>query len=111
VRSLPSPLEGPRRWKLNVQNASLRDDDGPLQPGCACDTCKNFSRAYIHHLYKAKEILGIRLVSLHNVAFLLNLMAEVRAAIADGSFADLYADWLGKPLVVGAREQGTGSRQ
>ncbi|MEI7770748.1 MAG: tRNA guanosine(34) transglycosylase Tgt [Chloroflexales bacterium] len=100
-----------RRWKQNVQNAALRDDDGPLQPGCSCDTCRNFSRAYIHHLFKAKEILGIRLVSLHNVAFLLNLMAEARAAIAAGCFADMYAGWLGKPLAAEAREQRTGSRQ
>jgi queuine tRNA-ribosyltransferase len=88
-----------RRWKLNVLNASLREDDGPLQEGCGCYTCRHFSRAYVHYLYRAKELLGIRLVSLHNVAFLLALMAEVRAAIAEGRFAALYADWLGKPLI------------
>jgi queuine tRNA-ribosyltransferase len=87
-----------RRWKLNVLNASLREDDGPLQEGCACYTCRHYSRAYIHYLYRAKELLGIRLVSLHNVAFLLALMANVRAALAEGRFAELYADWLGKPL-------------
>ncbi len=89
-----------RRWKLNVQNASLREDDGPLQEGCECYACRHFSRAYIHHLYRAKEILGVRLVSLHNVAFLLALMADVRAAITEGRFAELYADWLGKPLAL-----------
>jgi queuine tRNA-ribosyltransferase len=89
-----------RRWKLNVLNASLREDDGPLQAGCGCYSCRHFSRAYIHHLYRAKELLGIRLVSLHNVAFLLALMAEVRAAIAEGRFGALYAEWLGRPLAV-----------
>jgi queuine tRNA-ribosyltransferase len=89
-----------RRWKLNVLNASLREDDGPLQPGCGCYSCRHFSRAYIHHLYRAKELLGIRLVSLHNVAFLLALMAEVRAAIVEGRFGALYAEWLGRPLAV-----------
>jgi queuine tRNA-ribosyltransferase len=89
-----------RRWKLNVQNASLREDDGPLQEGCTCYACRHFSRAYIHYLYRAKEILGVRLVSLHNVAFLLALMADVRAAIAEGRFPELYAEWLGKPLAV-----------
>ncbi len=64
-----------RRWRVNLQNAALREDDGPLQAGCECYCCRNFSRAYIHHLYRAKELLGIRLVSLHNVAFLLALMA------------------------------------
>jgi queuine tRNA-ribosyltransferase len=87
-----------RRWRLNVQAAALREDDGPLDPTCDCYTCSRFSRAYIHHLFRAKEILGIRLVSLHNVAFLLRLMAEVRAAIAAGRFGALYAEWLGKPL-------------
>jgi queuine tRNA-ribosyltransferase len=90
--------DGERRWKLNVQNASLREDDGPLQAGCGCYTCRTFSRAYIHHLYRAKELLGIRLVSLHNVAFLLGLMARVRAAIAEGRFGELYAEWMGKTL-------------
>ncbi|RRR65354.1 MAG: tRNA guanosine(34) transglycosylase Tgt [Candidatus Viridilinea halotolerans] len=87
-----------RRWKLNVSNAALREDDGPLQSDCPCYTCRTFSRAYIHYLYRAKELLAIRLLSLHNVAFLLNLMAEVRQALAEGRFADCYAAWLGKPL-------------
>ena len=91
-----------RRWRVNLQNAALREDDGPLQAGCECYCCRNFSRAYIHHLYRAKELLGIRLVSLHNVAFLLALMAEVRAALAAGSFGALYEAWLGKPLTVDA---------
>ncbi|EFO80666.1 queuine tRNA-ribosyltransferase [Oscillochloris trichoides DG-6] len=90
--------QGSRRWKLNVLNASMRDDRNPLQPGCTCETCRTYSRAYIHHLFKANEILGIRLVSLHNIAFLLNLMREVRAAIIAGRFGEMYADWLGKPL-------------
>ncbi|MCS6882783.1 MAG: tRNA guanosine(34) transglycosylase Tgt [Oscillochloridaceae bacterium] len=88
-----------RRWKLNVQNAALREDDDPLQPGCACAACRTFSRAYIHHLYRAGELLGIRLVSLHNVAFLLSLMADIRTAIIEGRFAALYEAWLGKPIL------------
>lgn len=85
-----------RNWKLNVGNAGLKEDDGPLQAGCGCYTCRHYSRAYIHHLYRAEELLGIRLVSLHNVAFLLSLMAEVRAAIHAGRFAELYEAWLGR---------------
>ncbi|MFM2309114.1 MAG: hypothetical protein RLY87_1235, partial [Chloroflexota bacterium] len=53
-----------------------------------------YSRAYIHHLFRAKELLGIRLVSLHNVAFLLHLMREVRQSIIEGTFAQLRASWL-----------------
>ena len=89
-----------RRWKVNVLNAALREDDAPLQEGCRCYTCRHYSRAYIHYLYRAKELFGIRLVSLHNVAFLLSLMAEIRTAISEGRFATLYAEWLGKPLQV-----------
>lgn len=90
--------EPEKRWRINMTNAPFREDDRPIQEGCSCTTCQNFSRAYIHYLFRAKELLGIRLVSLHNVAFLLNLMAEVRASIATGSFGKLYQQWLGKPL-------------
>ncbi len=88
-----------RRWKLNVLNAALREDDGPLQADCHCYTCRHFSRAYIHHLYRAREILGVRLISLHNVAFLLALMADVQKAIRNECFPALYQQWLGRPLV------------
>ncbi len=87
-----------RRWKLNVSNAALREDDGPLDPNCDCATCRTFSRAYIHYLFRAKELLGIRLVSLHNVSFLIALMASARAAIAAGTFSAYYSAWLGKSL-------------
>jgi queuine tRNA-ribosyltransferase len=83
-----------RRFKLNVSGAALREDDGPLDAWCRCETCLHYSRAYIHHLYRAEELLGIRLVSLHNVAFLLQLMHEVRESIANGTFNALRREWL-----------------
>jgi queuine tRNA-ribosyltransferase len=83
-----------RRWKLNVANAALRDDPTPLDAWCDCYTCRHFSRAYIHHLFRAQELLGIRLVSLHNVAFLLKLMRTIRQSIIEGRFAHLRAEWL-----------------
>ena len=85
-----------RKWRLNVQNASLRNDDAPLDAQCRCYTCQHYSRAYIHHLFRAQELLGIRLVSLHNVAFLCDLMAEVRDSIREGRFAALRREWLGE---------------
>lgn len=88
-----------RRWKLNVSNASLREDDGPLDPWCDCMTCRSFSRAYIHYLFRAQELLGIRLVSLHNVAFLHKLMREIRTSIIEGSFAALRQSWLSEQKV------------
>jgi queuine tRNA-ribosyltransferase len=83
-----------RRWKLNVANAALRDDPTPLDAWCDCYTCRRYSRAYIHHLFRAQELLGIRLVSLHNVAFLLKLMRTIRQSIIEGRFAHLRAEWL-----------------
>jgi queuine tRNA-ribosyltransferase len=84
-----------RRWKLNVANATLRNDPNPLDAWCDCYTCRRYSRAYIHHLFRAQELLGIRLVSLHNVAFLLKLMRTIRQSIIEGRFAHLRAEWLG----------------
>lgn len=86
-----------RKWRLNVQNASLRNDPGPLDAQCRCYTCRTYSRAYIHHLFRAQELLGIRLLSLHNVEFLCALMQEVRASIRVGRFTELRRTWLSRP--------------
>ncbi|HMO57795.1 MAG TPA: tRNA guanosine(34) transglycosylase Tgt [Roseiflexaceae bacterium] len=83
-----------RRWKLNVLNAKVRHDQQPLDADCACYTCRRYSRAYIHHLFRSRELLGIRLVSLHNIAFLHRLMREVRTSILQGTFAELRRAWL-----------------
>ncbi|MBK9713976.1 MAG: tRNA guanosine(34) transglycosylase Tgt [Kouleothrix sp.] len=83
-----------RRWRLNVLNAALRDDPAPLDSACGCYTCRRYSRAYIHHLFRAQELLGIRLVSLHNVAFLVDLMRQIRESIRAGRFRELRAQWL-----------------
>ncbi|GAB4197919.1 MAG: tRNA guanosine(34) transglycosylase Tgt [Roseiflexaceae bacterium] len=87
--------EPARRWKLNVSNAALRNDPGPLDAHCRCYTCRRYSRAYVHHLFRAQEILGIRLVSLHNVAFLIDLMEQVRTSIRAGRFAEFRREWMG----------------
>jgi queuine tRNA-ribosyltransferase len=75
------------RGKLVIRNARHADEDGPADPACACYTCRTFSRAYLRHLFKAGEILGLRLNTLHNLHFYLSLMAEARRAIAEGRFA------------------------
>ena len=82
--------------RLNVRRAELRADPRPLDETCDCSTCTRFSRAYIRHLFVADEILGLRLVSLHNVHFLVALMHRARAAIADGSFDGWSRDWLAR---------------
>ncbi len=78
--------------KVNLRNARYAMDPEPLDPACACSTCARFSRAYLRHLAKCDEILGKRLVSLHNVAFYQALLAGVRAAILAGDGAGLD-DW------------------
>jgi queuine tRNA-ribosyltransferase len=72
------------RGKLVVRNAACADDEGPADPACSCYCCRTFSRAYLRHLFKAGEILGLRLNTLHNLHFYLSLMAEARQAVEEG---------------------------
>jgi queuine tRNA-ribosyltransferase len=83
-----------RRGRVNIKNAAYERDFGPIDEGCGCYACKNFTRAYIRHLYKCGEILSARLCSLHNLYFLVHLMKEARRAIIDGGFADFYKSFL-----------------
>src|SRR6266576_7172962 len=73
---------------LNVKNAEFTSQTGPLEEGCACEACRGYSRAYIRHLIKAEEILGLRLLSIHNLHFYLDLMKRARTAIEGGSFRE-----------------------
>lgn len=80
--------------RLNIKRAEFRLDRRPLDPECSCAACSRFSRAYIRHLFLADEILGLRLLSLHNVHFLVTLMRQAREALLGGSF-DAWSDsWL-----------------
>ena len=74
--------------RLNMLNACHTKDFTTLDPDCDCYTCKNYTRAYIHHLFKSKEILGARLLSIHNLRFLVNLMENVREAIKEDSLLE-----------------------
>jgi queuine tRNA-ribosyltransferase len=73
---------------LRLRNASHRRDSAPLESDCPCYTCRHFSRAYLHHLFMAKEMLGPTLLSLHNIAYYLRLMASIRQAIEERRFAE-----------------------
>lgn len=77
-----------------LKNSGNRLETGPIEEGCGCYACQRFSRAYIRHLIKSEEILGLRLVTLHNLHFYLNLMAQAREAIRVGRFADWSAHFL-----------------
>lgn len=73
--------------KLNLFNAKYELDDRPLEEGCDCPVCRHYSRAYIRHLLKAKEMLGMRLCVMHNLYFYNTMMEEIRAAIEEGRYA------------------------
>jgi queuine tRNA-ribosyltransferase len=77
--------------EVRLRNACHKRDPAPLESDCPCYTCRTFSRAYLHHLFLAKEMLGPTLLSLHNVAFYLRLMAEVRRAIEEDRFREMRA--------------------
>ncbi|AWB33684.1 tRNA guanosine(34) transglycosylase Tgt [Orrella marina] len=75
-----------RNGDIKIRNARYRDDTRPLDPECGCHTCKNFSRAYLHHLQRANEISGARLNTLHNLHFYLDIMSQMREALQNGTF-------------------------
>lgn len=89
-----------RTGRLNIRNAQYADDAAPIEEGCHCYTCRRFSRAYLRHLIKAKEILGLRLATLHNLHFMLNLLREIREAILAGAFSALKQEFLANYEIV-----------
>ena len=81
---------------MQVRKSTNRTDRRPLVDGCPCPACTRYDRAYIRHLFVAEEMLGLRLVALHNVAFLVGLMAEARTALREDRFASWSAAWLAR---------------
>ncbi len=80
--------------RINMRNARFADDPLPVQEDCNCYTCQTFSRAYLRHLYKAKEVTALRLGTIHNVHFMLGLMRQIREAIAEGKFEAFRSQFL-----------------
>ena len=80
--------------KINLFNAAFETDNEPIENGCQCPTCKNYSRAYVRHLLKAKEMLGMRLCVLHNLYFYNHLMEDIRAAIEAGNYSSFKRERL-----------------
>ena len=83
--------------RMNLKNARYARDFDPLDPQCSCPTCSSYSRAYLRHLFVMKEMLGSTLLSVHNLHFLLNLMADAREAILGGRYARFLDDWRNGP--------------
>ena len=77
-----------KRGKLNLFNAKYELDERPIEEGCQCPACRTYSRAYIRHLLKAKEMLGMRLCVLHNLYFYNHMMEEIREAIEAGCYKE-----------------------
>ena len=91
-----------RNGRISLLNARWQFSDQPIDEGCTCYACRTFSRGYLRHLFKAREILGLRMASLHNVTFMVNLMGEIRQALLDGrfmAFRDAFlANYLSKEI-------------
>jgi queuine tRNA-ribosyltransferase len=88
-------MKGTPAERINLRNARHRADPAPIDETCGCDTCRQFSRGYLHHLIRAEELLGITLVVIHNVFTMTRLMREVREAIRAGNLDEAEAAWVG----------------
>lgn len=85
-----------KNGKINITNAKYTEDFSPIEKDCKCYTCQNFTRSYISHLFRAKEMLAATLASIHNVYFIVNLMKEIRQSILDGKFKELKEAFINK---------------
>jgi queuine tRNA-ribosyltransferase len=86
--------EQDKKLRINITNNKYKKDFGPIDPSCACHTCQNYSRAYLHHLFSAGEISAMRLSSIHNLHFMLDLTRQAREAIMEDRFDELLKKWI-----------------
>lgn len=82
------------RFVFDISKSIYSKDPGPVVPGCHCYVCTTYSKAYLNHLFRSRELLAYRLATIHNLHFMMNLMKEIRLAIAEKRFAKLKANWL-----------------
>lgn len=83
-----------KKLRINIMNSKFKTDKKPIEKNCTCYTCTNFSAAYLHHLFKAEELLAYKLGTIHNLHFLSELMKEMRTAIEKGKFLNLKKKWM-----------------
>jgi len=83
-----------RKRRFNIGNSRFKEETGPVDPECDCYTCRNFSAAYIHHLFKCRELLAYRLATIHNLGFIMRLMERIRQSILDDTFAAFRDEFL-----------------
>jgi queuine tRNA-ribosyltransferase len=84
------------RGSVNLHNTRFRDDPDPIEPDCGCPTCKEYSKSYLRHLIDTREVLGQRLLSVHNIAYYMRLLREAREAIAEDRFGRWRIEWRGR---------------
>jgi queuine tRNA-ribosyltransferase len=96
-----------RAGRINIRNARFGEDDGPIDRTCSCSTCRTFSLAYLHHLFRCEELLAYRLASLHNVQWTIALVEEMRERIRQGDFGSFRHDFLSsyRPADATVREE------
>jgi queuine tRNA-ribosyltransferase len=97
--------------RLNLRNAGFLDDPDPIEDGCPCIACRRFSRAYLAHLFRAKELLAYRLATAHNLTFVLGFMALVRAAISEGRLESALPELRRRAGRTGLGEDATMARE
>ena len=83
-----------KKLRFNITNAKFEKDFSPIDKNCSCHTCQNYSRAYLHHLFNAREISAMRLASIHNLHFMIDLMKQAREAILEDRFTELLKKWI-----------------
>ena len=79
---------------MDITKKEFAEDAGPIDPECQCYTCMHFSRAYTHHLFRVKELLGYRLATIHNLWFMHRLVDDIREAIGEGTLLELKKKWI-----------------
>jgi len=84
------------KFKSQIMNSKYKLDQTPLDPDCHCPTCQKYDKAYLHHLFKTQELLGYRLMTLHNLSFMINTTTQIRNSLKDGTFSKLKYNWLGR---------------
>ena len=89
--------------RINIKQRRFADIHGPLDPECDCGACTRFSAAYLHHLFRSGEVLGLRLASVHNLRFLANQVEAIRQAIEQNAFVSAHASFLARYRPVGKR--------
>ncbi len=81
------------KYRFSITNAEFREDKKPIDPTCACSTCRTFTRSYLHHLFRAEELLAYRLATIHNLHFFLSLTKDIRESIKEKRFLELKKEW------------------